>query len=412
MSDNTINTPSTAWFLGRRIGSGSYSEVCQVFDINNNQYAAKLALINRQDHLEYLHKEYLLYRHLECEYRDVAGLPRIYKYAKVATIFDGVKDSNMLVMTRLGKSLLDIVVQTEERKLPVGLVMKLAIQAISILEYIHSKGVIHNDIKPGNILCAPHDLNCIHLVDFGFSEFFINRNTGLHVPFSNGHSFRGTLSYASIEHCRGNKRSRKDDLEALGYTLIKLANGNMPWTKDRKLLTKQEMLQMKESTTIVVLCGGLSETFQQYMRYVLALEFDQTPDYAKIRRMFQEGIELILANGTDPGQVRIGSEGALVRYDIERTENGPMIPMMQSDINITPEEACSPWQGGRSESGEGMLNGVNKNVSTSDDTAESENSPSNLVVQLLPAYLMDHTSDSSFRRLNERIGGKRKIMRY
>ena len=72
-----------------------------------------------------------------------------------------------LVIDRLGRDL-DKLFQNGARPLSLGQASSIAVQALDCLEYIHSAGYTHNDIKAANLLFATEaDSRDVYLVDFG-----------------------------------------------------------------------------------------------------------------------------------------------------------------------------------------------------------------------------------------------------
>ncbi|TYG61385.1 hypothetical protein ES288_D07G144000v1 [Gossypium darwinii] len=93
----------------------------------------------------------------------------------------------------------------------------IAIESLSILEKMHSKGHVHGDVKPENFLLATK---------------WKDSSSGLHVDYDQGPDmFRGTIRYASVHAHLGRTASRRDDPESLAYTLIFLHQGRLPWQK-------------------------------------------------------------------------------------------------------------------------------------------------------------------------------------
>ena len=101
----------------------------------------------------------------------------------------------------------------------------------------------------------------------------------------------GTARYASIFTHLGIEQSRRDDLEGLGYVMIYLLKGLLPWQGlkgDTKKEKYQNITEKKTSTAVEVLCADLPIEFANYINYCKALRFEDRPDYALLRRNFKD----------------------------------------------------------------------------------------------------------------------------
>lgn len=77
-------------------------------------------------------------------------------------------------------------------------VLSLAIQIISILEFIHTNGIIHRDIKPDNFMIGIKEKShFIYLSDFGLSSKILDEN-GEHKPYEEMLKFVGNVRFGSI----------------------------------------------------------------------------------------------------------------------------------------------------------------------------------------------------------------------
>lgn len=102
---------------------------------------------------------------------------------------------------------------------------------------------MHNDIKLENILIGYKDPAKIYMIDFGLSQPYVDFNTGYHVQKTNLSYFSGNFMFASLNSCRGNNKSRRDDIESIFYLMIYLYNNNyLPW-RDFKGTFKQMIVQ-------------------------------------------------------------------------------------------------------------------------------------------------------------------------
>eukprot|EP00696_Hemimastix_kukwesjijk_P005304 gnl/Hemi2/1674_TR590_c0_g1_i1.p1 gnl/Hemi2/1674_TR590_c0_g1~~gnl/Hemi2/1674_TR590_c0_g1_i1.p1 ORF type:complete len:373 (-),score=63.83 gnl/Hemi2/1674_TR590_c0_g1_i1:166-1284(-) len=265
--------------LGRKIGSGSFGSIyLATSNSTGEEVAIKLERTN--SHHPQLQKESHIYRILA----DGVGIPRLHHF--------GVEgDHNVMVMELLGKSLEDLFVFCG-RKFSLKTVLLLADQLISRVEYMHSKNLIHRDIKPDNFLMGTgSNASLLYMIDFGLAKRFRDPRTREHIPYRENKSLTGTARYASINAHEGAEQSRRDDLESLGYVLMYFNRGSLPWqglkTQDKRLLYKR-IRDKKLSTPVDQLCKGYPQEFTAYLNYTRALRFDDRPDYAYLRRLFKD----------------------------------------------------------------------------------------------------------------------------
>ena len=264
--------------LTKKIGLGSYGEVYEAKNIKDESLVA-IKLENKYQKKTYLKNEYTFLYRLQG-----FGIPKFISY--------GINSKyNILVLELLGESIKHIF-EKSNQKFNIKDVCMIGIQIIERLEYIHSKNVVHRDIKPGNFLIGKNNPSLIYLIDFGFAKKYRSSTSGKHINFSIPRLVEGTVKYLSLNATRGVVQTRRDDLESLAYMLISFLKGTLPWIKyeTEKDTTKKYkyIYYEKKNTTPEILCEGISDEFKEFLCYCRNLKFDEEPDYQYLKGLLKK----------------------------------------------------------------------------------------------------------------------------
>ena len=268
--------------VNRQLGKGGFGQIYLGRNIKENiPIAIKVEENGNRSHL------YLEYEILK-SIQGPDGIPHVYKFRQ------GHKH-NYLIMELLGKSL-DKLFSECKKNFSNKTIFQIGYQMIQRIEYVHSKGYIHRDIKPGNFVIGkgPNSKK-LYLIDFGLSKKYIDKITNKHIPYKEGKGLTGTARYVSLFTHYGIEQSRRDDIEGIAYNLIYLVKGKLPWqgvkTKNKKEKHKK-IMESKLQISPEKLCEGLSGEFVSLLKYARELEFEEKPDYKRFKLMFKNRITM------------------------------------------------------------------------------------------------------------------------
>ncbi|MEJ2737756.1 MAG: serine/threonine-protein kinase [Anaerolineae bacterium] len=151
-------------------------------------------------------------------------------HPNIVTIYDvGQQDGTYyLVMRQIeGEPLRDIIARTGP--LPPARAARILGQVAGALDYAHSRGVVHRDVKPGNMLVEAGDR--VTLTDFGIARAAEGTRltaTGISL---------GTPEYMSPEQALGQPTDSRTDVYSLGIVLYEMLTGQVPFHADTPIAT-------------------------------------------------------------------------------------------------------------------------------------------------------------------------------
>ncbi|KAK9736047.1 hypothetical protein RND81_04G246500 [Saponaria officinalis] len=232
------------------------------------------------------------------------GVPKVHYKGKQG-------DYYVMVMDMLGPSLWDVW-NSSGQTMSVEMVACIAVESLSILEKMHSRGYVHGDVKPENFLLGQPSTaqeKKLFLVDLGLATKWRDTSSGQHVDYDQRpdmfrYSKKGTVRYASVHAHLGRTASRRDDLESLAYTLIFLLKGRLPWQGYQGDNKSFLVCKKKMGTSPDVMCCFCPPPLKQFVEEIVNMKFDEEPNYSKLISLFDGLI------GSNPSIRPINTDGA------------------------------------------------------------------------------------------------------
>ena len=159
------------------------------------------------------------------ESRAAAGVD----HPHIVPVFEAGESAGVLfiAMRYVGGGDVRSLIETAGRLSP-GRAAAIASQVASALDAAHARGLVHRDVKPGNILLgqASNGLDHAYLADFGLSKLALTSLT-----LTSTGQFLGTLDYVSPEQIQGQPVDGRADQYALACTVVEMLTGAPPFRR-------------------------------------------------------------------------------------------------------------------------------------------------------------------------------------
>jgi len=168
--------------------------------------------------------------------------------------------------------------------LPFPVVIYIAQTLVKGLAYAHEQGVIHRDLKPGNVIVSQEGL--VKITDFGLATLGeLSRIT------AEGSAI-GTPAYMAPEQARGSGGDQRSDLFSLGVTLYELSIGRSPFLGDNVASTIQNVLR-KHPKPIHRLRTDIPRWFSEVVQQLIEKDPARRPASARevYNRLRKHGME-------------------------------------------------------------------------------------------------------------------------
>jgi YVTN family beta-propeller protein len=221
-SDPRIGTEIAGYRIERLVGRGGMGIV----------YLAQHLRLNRRVALKLLTPEFAEDPKFRDRFVRESQLAASLEHPNIIPIYDAGEEGDLLYIAMRfveGTDLKSVIV--EQGALPAPRVMGILSQAAAALDAAHARGLVHRDVKPGNILLSSEagSRDHVYLSDFGLTKRMAS-DSGL----TGTGQFVGTLDYAAPEQFEGKKLDGRADVYSLGCVLFECLTGEVPFRRDNQ----------------------------------------------------------------------------------------------------------------------------------------------------------------------------------
>lgn len=257
----SAGTAVSRYRIVKQIGSGGMGDV----------YLAEDTDLSRKVALKFLSGEYAREPESTVRFKREAQAVAALNHPNVVTIHEVAEYQHrpFIAMEFVeGTSLRDLI---RDKKLELSRVIEIAIQMCEGLNEAHRAGIVHRDIKPGNVLVGKDGR--VKIADFGLAK--VKGASEITRPGT----ALGTIGYASPEQEVDGEADQRGDIFSFGVVLYEMLTGQSPFRKDTMAATRQAIVSVTPEPL-----ARLNPKVPERLQYIVekALEKDQEIRYQHI----------------------------------------------------------------------------------------------------------------------------------
>ncbi len=160
---------------------------------------------------------------------------------------------------------------------PIDEALEIVVGILGALEYAHNEGIVHRDIKPGNVMLTP--TGQVKVMDFGIARAMSDQQATM----TQTNSVVGTAQYLSPEQARGEVVDHRSDLYSTGCVLFELLTGRPPFSGDSAVSVAYQHVREVPPVPSTI-AGDIPDTLDRVVMKSLAKERDERyPDAGHMR---------------------------------------------------------------------------------------------------------------------------------
>ncbi|XP_007492319.2 inactive serine/threonine-protein kinase VRK3 isoform X1 [Monodelphis domestica] len=206
-------------------------------------------------------------------------------------------DYRFMVFPDLGRSLQAVLDERPGHVLSEKTAFHILLRLVDALEFIHDNEYVHGNVSTENIFVHPDTPSQVTLA--GYSCVFRYCPGNKHVAYVERKRtpHQGTLEFISLDLHKGIDPSRRSDMQALGYCLLKWLYGALPWTSQLSdtlaVMRNKERFMNNVAELMRQSCGQRKppEALKTYLNAAMALQYEEKPNYGMLETVLMAALK-------------------------------------------------------------------------------------------------------------------------